>query len=59
MSQYNCNIENGLKSALFKLGDLKREEKISSVQLDAIMSRLSNLIAQAQNGEIRNSGNDE
>ena len=55
MKTHNSNIENGIKSALLKLEDLVREEKIiGNSKLFEVIKELQNQVVKAQNGEIDN-----
>lgn len=54
MKTYNSNIENGLKSAFFKVQDLIHTEQILDDEVQAVFKQLDSLIVKAQNGEIDN-----
>ena len=58
MNKYNCNIENGIKSAFFSLEGLIHNEKIKDSELDSVLSQLESLIIKSQDGKIDNIGED-
>lgn len=52
MKQYNCDIENGIKSSYFSLRELKLNSGIDDSQVDQALNLLQGLIEKAQQGEI-------
>lgn len=58
MKTYDSKIENGLKSALFGLNDLMKDNLIVNNKLLAVTGELEQLVTMAQAGEIEHSIND-
>jgi hypothetical protein len=52
MKEYNCTIENGMKSAYYGLLALKEEKDIVDEDIDKVIVQLGQLIIKAQNGDI-------
>ncbi len=52
MKTYSVDIENGVKTALFALNNLMKEESIVNNQMLRVTGSLEELLVKAQNGEI-------
>jgi len=50
--QYSCEIENGIKSALFSLQGLMQDFNIVDSELESIIDALENKVVDAQEAKI-------